>query len=59
MVSLLSLTLLLPLYYLRNYFDARGMPGIHDHGIVWVEFVPIWGLLFWEWYNERKKKTVL
>lgn len=57
MVSLLSLTLLLPLYYLRNYFDARGMPGIHDHGIVWVEFVPIWGLLFWEWYNERKKKT--
>jgi hypothetical protein len=54
-VSLLLLTALLPLYYLRYFFKARGMVHIHDYGIVWIEFVPVWILLIWEWYRGRKK----
>jgi hypothetical protein len=53
--SLLLLTALLPLYYLRSFFKARGMAHIHDYGIVWIEFVPVWILLIWEWYRGRKK----
>jgi hypothetical protein len=53
--SLLILTALLPLYYLRFYFNARDMVFVHDVGIVWVEFVPIWILLLWEYYNGRKR----
>jgi len=51
--SLIVLTALLPLYYLRFYFAAKGMVAIHDNGIVWLEFVPVWCLLIWEWYKER------
>jgi len=52
--SLILLTALLPLYYLRFYFAARGMVAFHDNGIVWLEFVPVWCLLIWEWYKEHK-----
>lgn len=52
--SLLILTALLPLYYLRFYFNARGMAEIFDKGIVWLEFGPVWLLLVWEWYNGRR-----
>jgi len=51
--SLIVLTALLPLYYMRFYFAAKGMVAINDNGIVWLEFVPIWCLLTWEWYKER------
>jgi hypothetical protein len=51
------LTLLLPLYYLRYYFRARGMAHIHDQGIVWLEFVPVWLLLIWEWYKAEGRKS--
>ena len=43
--SLLLLTATLALYESRFYFDARGMVGIFDHGIVWLEYVPVWLLL--------------
>jgi len=56
-VSLLLLTPLLSLYYLRFYFSARGMVHIHDNGVVWIEFVPVWGLLIWEWYRERRNSS--
>jgi hypothetical protein len=46
--SLLFLTVLLPLYYLRSFLSARQMTQIHDLGIVWLEFVPVWGFLLWE-----------
>jgi len=52
--SLLLLTPLLSLYYLRPYFSARGMAGIHDNGIVWLEFVPVWILLVWEYFKRRR-----
>jgi hypothetical protein len=57
--SLLILTLLLPLYYMRFYFKARDMVHIHDYGIVWLEFAPVWFLLIWEWYKERKQHATL
>ncbi|MHC4149071.1 MAG: glycosyltransferase 87 family protein [Planctomycetota bacterium] len=52
--SLLLFTALLPLYYLRYYFEARGSVEIFDFGIVWIEFVPVWILLIREWYLSRK-----
>ncbi len=48
--SLLSLTLLLPLYYLRFYFSARDDVRVFDYGIVWLEYFPVWLLLAREWY---------
>lgn len=55
--SLLILTLLLPLYYLRYYFKARDMAHIHDYGIVWLEFAPVWCLLIWERCKGRRRAT--
>jgi hypothetical protein len=52
--SLLLLTPLLSLYYLRPYFSARGMVNIHDNGIVWLEFGPVWILLAWEYVKRRR-----
>lgn len=47
--SLLLLTVLLPLYYLRYYFEPRGQLEIFTNVIIWIEFVPVWALLLWEW----------
>ena len=44
-LSLLSLTALLPLYYLRFHFEATGQPSRFDNGVVWIEFAPVWLLL--------------
>ncbi|MGB7291099.1 MAG: glycosyltransferase family 87 protein [Thermodesulfobacteriota bacterium] len=52
--SLLLLTALLPLYYLRYYLEPRGMISYFDYLIVWIEFVPVWILLILEWRSERK-----
>jgi alpha-1,6-mannosyltransferase len=51
---LLILTALLPLYYLRYYLEPRGMISLFNHGIVWLEFVPVWILLIRNWINSRK-----
>ena len=47
--ALLTLTALLPLYYLRFYLDFRGQARLFDYGIVWLEYVPVWILLAWAW----------
>jgi hypothetical protein len=47
--SLLLLTILLPLYYLRFFFLSRGQAAVFDYGIVWLEYLPVWILLWWEW----------
>lgn len=54
--SLLLLTVLLPLYYLRFYFYAHHRVEISDHGIVWLEYVPVWCLLIREWYVGRYRQ---
>ena len=51
--SLLLLTVLLPLYYLRFYVRHHYGAGWFDYGIVWVEYVPVWCLLVWEAYMMR------
>ena len=51
--SLLLLTALLPLYYLRFHFKAINSVEAFDLGIVWIEYVPVWLLLIWEWYESR------
>ncbi len=48
--ALLLLTALLPLYYLRFWLDVRDQSLLFDHGIVWVEFLPVWLLLAREWW---------
>ena len=53
--SLLTLTALLPLYYLRYYFEPRGGPDIFTNVIVWLEFAPVWVLLFLEWKRGRRE----
>ncbi len=51
--SLILLTALLPLYYLRYYFLPRGQLEISMYVIVWIEFVPVWILLIREWRLNR------
>jgi hypothetical protein len=52
--SLLLLAALLPLYYLRFHFEARGAVSVFDQGIVWLEYIPVWALLAWEGWRARK-----
>lgn len=43
--ALLLLTALLPIHYLRFYFEARHATRIFDHWIVWLQYAPVWLLL--------------
>lgn len=52
--SLLLLTLLMPIYYLRYYYEALGNVELFDYYIVWVQFIPVWVLLIWEWHTARQ-----
>ncbi len=47
--ALLLMTVLLPLYYLRFYFDFRDQAYLFDYGVVWLEYLPVWLLLMREW----------
>ncbi|MHC4608579.1 MAG: hypothetical protein ACYTAF_16835, partial [Planctomycetota bacterium] len=51
--SLLLLTVLLPVYYLRYLFDAVGLAHIFDNFVVWIEYVPVWVMIGWEIWSER------
>jgi len=57
-MSLLLLTVLLPVYYLRFYFRVRGSAGTFDDGIVWLEYLPVWIVLIREWYAPRRGTPV-
>jgi len=52
---LLLYTALLPLYYLRFYFDNLGHVDVFDYGVVWVEHAPVCCLLIWEWWGGRRR----
>lgn len=47
--GLLLLTFTLPLYYLKFYLEARGQVQLFHHGVVWLEYLPVWLLLLWDW----------
>lgn len=51
--SLLLLTPLLPLYYLRYFLEPRGLISAFDSWVVLAEFLPVWCLLAWEWRAGR------
>ncbi len=46
--SLLVLTALLPLYYTKYRIEQPENGGLFDGLIVWIEFVPVWIMLFFE-----------
>jgi alpha-1,6-mannosyltransferase len=52
--SLMLLTALLPLFYLRFYFLDIDKVGIFDYGVVWLEFGPTLILLAREWVVGRR-----
>jgi hypothetical protein len=54
-LSLLALTALLPLYYLRYYLEPRGELDVFTNVIVWLEFIPVWILLFIEWRRGERE----
>lgn len=54
--SLLALTVVLPAYYLRFYFEAIGHAAWYDYGVVWIEFVPIWLWLAWEIHRSHRHR---
>lgn len=53
--SLLLMIVMLPLYYLRFYFKKTGNVDFFDYGVVWIEFIPVWIWILWEWYHSRKQ----
>ncbi len=48
-LSFLSLTALLPFYYFRYFLEPLGDLNFFTNVIVWLEFVPVWFLIFWAW----------
>ncbi len=52
--SLLILSALLPLYYLRFYFRAHDKGEFFDNYVVWFEYVPVWVMLGREWMIARQ-----
>lgn len=54
--SLLLLTALLPLYYLRFYFKEQNNVDFFDDRLVWFEYAPVGCLLLYEAVTARWKK---
>ena len=52
--SALLLTVLLPLYYLRFAFSDAEIVGYFDYGVVWIEFVPVYALMLWEFVKGKE-----
>lgn len=46
--SLLLLTPLLTIYYLRNYFQLYQSEILFDNYLVWVQYIPVWALIIME-----------
>ena len=53
--ALLLYTALLPLYYLRYTYEPRGQLAVFEHGVVFVEHVPVWLMLGWQWWTSRRQ----
>ena len=52
--SLMLLTVLLPIYYLRFYMAGIDQVHVFDRYIVWLEFGPVLALLGWELLRENR-----
>jgi hypothetical protein len=51
--SLLLLSVLLSLYYVRFFFSAHEKAYLFDTCLVWIEYGPVLALLLYEWYSGR------
>jgi hypothetical protein len=47
--SLLLLTPLLSIYYLRYYLEIYQATSIFDNYLVWLQYIPVWILIYREW----------
>jgi len=55
--SLVLLTALLPLYYLRYSCLAAGRVELFDYGLVWLEYLPVCLMIIWEWRSGFRPAT--
>jgi len=55
--SLLSLTVMLPIYYLRFRFSALDNVEFFHNRLVWVEYAPVLILAAWEWWRETVRRA--
>jgi len=53
-LSLLVLSALLPIFNLSYYFAIRGHVEFFYNYVVWLQYVPVWALLVWEWTAENR-----
>ena len=51
--ALSLLIALLPIYYLRFYFDAQGNTQIFDHFVIWLQYLPVYALLLLSCLRQR------
>ena len=54
--SLLLLTPLLSLYYLRYYLMSINNELLFDNWLVWLQYIPVWILLLLEYLSSQKSK---
>ncbi len=52
--GLLLLSMTLPLYYLRFAMASAGHTAWFDHGVVWLEHLPVWILIAWDLWRSRR-----
>jgi hypothetical protein len=46
---LLLITFLFPIYYARFYYFSIGQVELFDDFIVWLQFLPVWVFIIYEW----------
>jgi hypothetical protein len=54
--SLLLLNCLLPLYYLVYHYRGLGNPATFDSVVIWVQYLPFWGLALWGWLTRPRRE---
>ncbi len=55
---LLLLTVLMPLYYLRYYFEPRGQYDLYYDFIVWLEYLPVLSWILYDLIKRKKLKAL-
>ncbi len=50
----LSLTVFLPMYYIRLYLLQHDQEQLFDNAIIWIEYMPVWGLIFYQYYKSLR-----
>ncbi len=57
-MPLLLLTALLPLYYLRFYFEVFDFAATAETLLAWLQFGPVLALLAWQWMKDRQREPL-